>query len=575
MRRLCVIGVLLGSYPLLLLAALWPRPLLFAAVAVVSYAAEYVAPRLARSFTDTLARVHLGVTLRFVIREMAAVLLVARTTGPDSPWFIALAAGLFTMHGVRAVQTGLAIRLRETLATMPVTTRGLDVGALNIPRMPPEFLTNYRGVRFLYLDVLPVLGAAFGALAAAAGAGLGLLLGCAGLLVLIPYVRRAAPLSDAARVIAVVDKQVRDYRPEVILYFSGAAEAAYQARMWLPTLERIDRRAIVVLRERGMADRIGPTSLPVLTIPSAADLMGFHALGHARLCLYVANVGKNIHMLRIPGLRSAFIGHGDSDKEASFNPFSRVYDEVWVAGPAGRDRYLRARVGVRDECVHEVGRPQLEGISTEGPGLPYRTVLYAPTWEGWTDDLHHTSLSAMGPRIVRALLDHRPGLRVVYKPHPLTGHRDKAAARAHRQIVAMLDAAELARSKARHPAGGRSPAPIRHLVVEKGELYECFNQADLMITDISSVVADFLAGGKPYAVTNVSGMGERAFHERYPTTGAGVLLGQDLAALAGFLDGVDTLACARRKLRAYLLGPDEPDAMTRFNAAVERVFADS
>ncbi|MEV4899550.1 hypothetical protein AB0K48_60560, partial [Nonomuraea sp. NPDC055795] len=93
--------------------------------------------------------------------------------------------------------------------------------------------------------------------------------------------------------------------------------------------------------------------------------------------------------------------------------------------------------------------------------------------------------------------------------------------------------------------------------------------------DISSVVADFLASGKPYAVTNVSGMAEKAFHERYPTTGAGVLLGQDLAALAGFLDGEDALACARRKLRAYLLGPDEPDALTRFNAAVERAFWDS
>ncbi|GAA2867834.1 hypothetical protein GCM10020220_066520 [Nonomuraea rubra] len=97
-----------------------------------------------------------------------------------------------------------------------------------------------------------------------------------------------------------------------------------------------------------------------------------------------------------------------------------VYDEVWVAGPAGRDRYRRAKVGVRDENIHEVGRPQLQGISTEGPGLPYQTVLYAPTWEGLERRPvphladHHGAL-----RIVRALLDHRPPLRVIYKPHPL------------------------------------------------------------------------------------------------------------------------------------------------------------
>ncbi|WP_214320929.1 CDP-glycerol glycerophosphotransferase family protein [Nonomuraea sediminis] len=571
MRRLCAFGLLLACYPALLITALWPSPPLFALVAVASYAAEIVAPRVSHYLVDLLSRVHLGVTMRFVVREMAAVLLVARTAGPNSPWFVGLAVGLFALHGVRALQTGLAMRFKQTLTMLPVTTRNLDVSALNLPAMPPEFLVNYQGVRFLYLDVLPVLGAALGAEAAFTGAGASLLLGLACVVALIPYVRRSEPLKDAARVIAVVDRQVREYQPEVILYFSGAKEAAYQARMWLPTLERLERRALVLLRERGMAQYLEPTTLPMVCIPSSADLMGFHALTTARLCLYVANVGKNIHMLRIPGLRSVFIGHGDSDKEASFNPFTRVYDEVWVAGPAGRDRYLRARVGVRDEDVHEVGRPQLDGISTEGPGLPYRSVLYAPTWEGWTDDLFHTSLTTMGPRIVRALLDHSPRLRVIYKSHPLTGHRDRAAGRAHRKIVAMLEAANLALAKGRHPTSGTAGSPITHLVVTGNEphLYDCFNEADVMISDISSVVADFLASGKPYAVTNVSGLPERNFHERYPSTEAGVLLGRDLAGLAGFLDGEDSLACARRKLKAYLIGPD------RFSWTVERAFADS
>ncbi|MFI6596254.1 hypothetical protein ACIBHX_08400 [Nonomuraea sp. NPDC050536] len=574
MRRLCAFGLLLACYPALLITALWPSPLLFALVAAASYAAEIVAPRVARYLVDLLDKVHLGVTMRFVVREMAALLLVARTAGPDSLWFVGLAIGLFALHGVRAVQTGLAMRFRQMLTTLPVTTHNLDVSALNLPPMPPEFLVNYQDVRLLYLDGLPVLGAAFGAEQAAAGAGTALLLGAASVLALIPYVRRAEPLKDSARVLAVVDRQVREYQPEVILYFSGAKEAAYQARMWLPTLERLPRRALVLLRERGMAQCLEPTALPMVCIPSSADLMGFHALSSARLCLYVANVGKNIHMLRIPGLRSVFIGHGDSDKEASFNPFTRVYDEVWVAGPAGRDRYLRARVGVRDEDIHEVGRPQLQGISTEGPfkqRLPYRTVLYAPTWEGWTDDLFHTSLTTMGPRIVRALLDHTPRLRVIYKSHPLTGHRDRSAARAHRKIISMLEATNLALAKARHPTSGTAGSPITHLVVTGNEphLYGCFNEADMMISDISSVVAEFLASGKPYAVTNVSGLSEKAFHERYPSTEAGMLLGRDLAGLAAFLDGEDTMACARRKLKAYLIGPD------RFSSTVERAFSDS
>ncbi|MFD0467331.1 hypothetical protein ACFQ0B_02705 [Nonomuraea thailandensis] len=165
---------------------------------------------------------------------------------------------------------------------------------------------------------------------------------------------------------------------------------------------------------------------------------------------------------------------------------------------------------------------------------------------------------------------------MIYKPHPLTGHRDKSATRAHRKIVAMIEAAELAKSKARHPSRPAGAAPhIRHLVVAGPvpHLYDCFNECDLLISDISSVVADFLASEKPYAVTNVAGLPERAFHERYPSTEAGVLLGGDLSGLAEFLDGEDTLARARVKLRSYLFGPEYPDAMARFDAAVERVFS--
>ncbi|WP_246075368.1 CDP-glycerol glycerophosphotransferase family protein [Nonomuraea terrae] len=578
MRRLIVIAALLACYPVLLVAALWPAPVVFGAVAAISYAVEYVAPRAGRPLPELLAKVHLGTTLRFAVRETLALLLVARTAGPDSPWFVALAAGVLAIHGVRAAHTGLAMRLRQMLSRMPVTTRNLDVSALRIPRMPPWPLRSSASLPFLYLDALPVLGAVFGAVPATLGAGLAIVAGAAGALAMIPYVRRAVPLTDKARVMEVIGEQVEKYRPEVVLYFSGATQAAYQARMWLPTLERIDRRAIVILRERGMAAHLEDTTLPMLCIPSSADLMSFRALSRAKLCFYVANVGRNVHMLRIPTLRSVFLNHGDSDKEASFNPFSRVYDEVWVAGPAGRDRYRRAKVGVRDENIHEVGRPQLEGISTEGPGLPYRTVLYAPTWEGWNDDLFHTSLITMGPRIVRALLDHRPVVRVVYKPHPLTGHRDKSALRAHRKIVSMIEAAELAKSKARHPSRAEGDTPrIRHLIVTGDEptLYDCFNESDLLISDISSVVTDFLASEKPYAVTNVAGLSERAFHERYPSTEAGALIGPDLSGLADFLAGEDTLARARIKLRNHLLGPEYPDAMTRFNAAIERVFAGS
>ena len=103
-------------------------------------------------------------------------------------------------------------------------------------------------------------------------------------------------------------------------------------------------------------------------------------------------------------------------------------------------------------------------------------------------------------------------------------------------------------------------------------LYECFNQSDMLISDISSVVSDFIATGKPYMVTNPVGLADDDFRAKFPSAAAAYLIGPDCAGLAdiGALaagNGDDPLAEDRRKLRCYLLGPDSPDAQTRFNDA--------
>ena len=105
-------------------------------------------------------------------------------------------------------------------------------------------------------------------------------------------------------------------------------------------------------------------------------------------------------------------------------------------------------------------------------------------------------------------------------------------------------------------------------------LYDCFNQADLLISDISSVVSDFIASGKPYVVTNPGGLDEDEFRQKFPTAAAAYLLDRDCAALSDILaqaaaPGDDGLAEARRELRRYLLGPDHLDAQTRFADAVD------
>lgn len=119
-----------------------------------------------------------------------------------------------------------------------------------------------------------------------------------------------------------------------MLYFSGSKDSAYQVNMWLETMEQLDTRPLIILRERSVLERMAPTTVPVICVPGGVHLMNMD-LSTVRVALYAANVGKNIHMLRVPTMKHVFIGHGDSDKLASVNPFSKVYDEVWTMRPRG------------------------------------------------------------------------------------------------------------------------------------------------------------------------------------------------------------------------------------------------
>jgi hypothetical protein len=374
---------------------------------------------------------------------------------------------------------------------------------------------------------------------------------------------------------------------------------------WLGVLEGLGRRVLVLLRDPGTLRVLAPTTLPLVCVPGSTTLVGFDLPG-ARVALFPANGTGNIHLLRRGGIGFAFVGHGDSDKASSSTPFARVYDEVWVAGPAGRERYERDAARVAREAIVEVGRPQLAGL-TAGPrpaGGPL-SVLYAPTWEGWGEEPYHSSLVHGGVELVRRLLA-EPDLRVVYRPHPLTGTRDAATREAHRAVTALLQGAGAVvmdgssggssggsvdgslsaddLDRCFQPVGAPRPERAtaalpddRHLVVPGRDpgLLACFEAADLLVADVSAVVTDWLATGRPYAVLNPSDRPADELHAAAPSTSAATLLGPDLAELDGLLAdlraGVDPWTAARAELAAHLLGPTGitgPGTLEPFAAAV-------
>ena len=359
-----------------------------------------------------------------------------------------------------------------------------------------------------------------------------------------------------------VHAAVAAHAPLVVLYSTSESEDVFWITTWLDTLEHLGRRSVVLVRDPDVVDLLPDTPVPVVCLPDRADIIPF-VPPSARVSLYVAHGAENVRLLRSPQLRSAFIGHGDSDKGVSASPMSRGYHEVWVAGEVGRRRYAEAAVGVRQDEIRVVGRPQARRVQRARPrpegAVP--TVMYAPSWEGVSRDPYESSLLHSGLQVVRGLLE-RGDVRVLYRPHPKTGERDPRFLARHLELVALLE-----------QAGAPHVVDRPHA----SDVLDRFNEADVLVADRSGVLSDFLASDKPYVVVNATGVPHEQFRAAHLSTGGAYLLGEGAAGLAEALDdalGPDTLRAQRRATREAVVGQASDDPLAPFAAAVDALAAD-
>ncbi|MFH9241238.1 hypothetical protein ACH4KO_37520 [Streptomyces anulatus] len=641
-KRQAVLGVLITAALVLSFVAMMAAVVMvslpvFAFAAAVSYLADLLLHTAESSTLDRLRDSRFGLTIRFLIRQFLLLALCGAIIDLDSFVIQMTAVGLLLLFTLQLVYGAMIKRVKSERAALPFTTRGLDLEALGIRRLPHPFLTSKHVRKMLHLDV-PLVAGAIGTVATddweyvTFGGIATVWLAFLAVLVLLPGARNALILPTPDEALDELNWQLGQYRPQVALYFTFAAvsrDFMYQVNMWLESLEELDLRPIIVLRERATLRFLDATSVPVICVPKAEYLARVE-MPELRVTLYPGNAGKNVHMLQRHEVKHVFIGHGDSDKLASSNRVSKVFDEIWVAGRAGRDRYERIKHAVTAHQIVEVGRPQLMPLRrwTGSVDNEIPTVIYAPTWEGWTDDACYTSVIPAGEHLIRTLLSYQEQLRIIYKPHPLTGTRSPAAAAAHRRIIALLQedntrrfgrkildsktaARRLARidkrlaalqergvrskypdlteaerttriRKFRHQAGAlywdSLPVDAHHVVTDKvPTLYDCFNHSDLLIGDMSSVVSDFVATRKPYAIFNLEGLPDAEFRNEQRTAYASYLLDAECNGLETALTAMlsvdqDVMAPYREQLKEYLLGPDNPPSTVRFAEAANTLY---
>ncbi len=280
-------------------------------------------------------------------------------------------------------------------------------------------------------------------------------------------------------------------RHSVLVYFPETQESLYQLLPWLDALVALDRAApvVVVCQDSRTAARVRSASgLDVLTIARYGRLDDLLSRSRVRLALYVSHSPRNFECLRFTSMLHVYLGHGDSDKGVSASNQVKAYDYCFVAGQAAIDR-IAERVHLFDAAARcrIIGQPQLDSSGVLGlpdrPAGARRTVLYAPTWEGAQPSVAYSSVRTHGPALVRSLLD-AGDLRVVYRPHPLTGVTSGDYARADAEIRALV--------------GG---AGDRGAVDTTPTLAEAFAAADLLVSDVSGVALSWLPTGRPLLVT--------------------------------------------------------------------------
>lgn len=281
---------------------------------------------------------------------------------------------------------------------------------------------------------------------------------------------------------------------EIAVYFSDVKVNLYQLRQWYAPLVELSKTRPVVVIARSPGTMIALAEecpLPVVYLRKIIDLEKFVNERDIKVMLYVNQNARNFQMFRYGRMWHVFINHGESDKAYMTSNQFKSYDYALVAGDAAQERLAKKLWGydVAQRAL-PIGRPQADHFAGE---VPYpaddRTVvLYAPTWEGDRTSMSYGSIMSHGLTIVHKILA-SPHHRLIYRPHPRSGVVDREYGAANREIIAAIAAANSADSQA------------HHVYDDGGSVGWQLVAADVAITDVSAMIYDRLATGKPLLVT--------------------------------------------------------------------------
>lgn len=356
----------------------------------------------------------------------------------------------------------------------------------------------------------------------------------------------------------------------IAVYFADQKVNLYQIRQWYAPLAELAETwpvAIISRSPSAVLELWKESPVPAVYLRKVAELEDFVSKQEIQIVFYVNQNAKNFQMFRYGRMWHVFINHGESDKMYMTTNQFKAYDYSLVAGEAAIER-LRHKLWDFDmkKKVITIGRPQADHFAGELPYTPdARTVvLYAPTWEGDRVAAAYGSIASHGVALATAVLA-SPSHRLIYRPHPRSGVVDPEYRAANQAIIGAIARANTADPTAQH-------------VFDDGpQLGWQLAAADVAITDISAMVYDRLATGKPLLIARPSS--PEAEIDEVGYLGACEWITVDQAPnVLSLIDDVQHSDEARARLEFWVerhFGDTTPGVATaRFHAAIEKLIAD-
>ncbi|MBH0117704.1 CDP-glycerol glycerophosphotransferase family protein [Salinibacterium sp. NG253] len=355
----------------------------------------------------------------------------------------------------------------------------------------------------------------------------------------------------------------------IAVYFADTKVNLYQMRQWYAPLAELSKSFPVAIISRSPSSVLAlwdEAPVPTAYLRRVSELEQFVAEQPLKIIFYVNQNAKNFQMFRYGHMWHVFINHGESDKMYMTTNQFKAYDFSLVAGDAALDRlsYKLWDFDVTKKAI-PIGRPQADHFAGELPYTPddRTVVLYAPTWEGDRDAAAYGSVASHGVALTNAVLASDKH-RLIYRPHPRSGVVDPEYKRANIAIIAAIAEAN------------ETDPSVQHIYDDGKEMGWQLVAADVAITDVSAMVYDRLATGKPLIVTRP--LSEQADIDEGGYLGACEWLLADQAGdILSIAERVQFDTEAKERLGYWAerhFGDTTPGAATaRFHEAVESLVA--